>query len=56
VADLVGGDVDAAGRQPVSLLRGEPPIVADDVIKQICHVLIQALGCGFGEHLALSSL
>ena len=37
VAESVWGDVDAACGQPVSLLRGECPVVPDDVLDRICH-------------------
>ena len=37
VAEFVRGDVDAACGQPVSLLRGERPVVPDDVLDRICH-------------------
>jgi hypothetical protein len=37
VAEWVWGDVDAARRQPVSLLRGECAVVPDDVLDRIWH-------------------
>ena len=40
VAQLVRRDVDAAGEQAVALLRGERPIVPDDVAHRIGHRLL----------------
>jgi len=39
VAELVGSDVDAERQQPVALLGGERPVVADDVLDRVGHVL-----------------
>jgi len=40
VAERVRADVDAPGQQAVALLRGERPIVPDDVANRIGHRLL----------------
>jgi hypothetical protein len=37
VAERIRADVDAARQQPLVLLRGEPPVVPDDVADRIVH-------------------
>jgi hypothetical protein len=38
VAELVRADVDASGEQAIALLRGERPIVPDEVAHRVGHL------------------